>query len=258
MLINIIKLKTIVLLLKIFAFFLAHRNFGNVIHDIVQKYTSLSKPQQRKYKKSSIKVKKAELHLNVLSNCRSFNVVPKFFALNLPYSNDENTQFVRTWLLRSAIKKGKDDRFKLEKELKKNHSKVCSIFNVIDQYIVSSLIKKNVMVMVKSIVLIHEKKFRNLTQNTLLPFTSTDTVLSLSSSKLTDEEMNILRYRLKHSIKPNFINKTDILSTFDLIHRTMSRFKRSERHWRSKSQNFIPCEYLYQFIQTNKKRLAET
>ena len=112
--------------------------------------------------------------------------------------------------------------------------------------------------MVKSIVLIHEKKFRNLTQNTLLPFTSTDTVLSLSSSKLTDEEMNILRYGLKHSIKPNFINKTDILSTFDLIHRTMSRFKRSERHWRSKNQNFIPCEYLYQFIQTNKKRLAET
>ena len=31
-------------------------------------------------------------------------------------------------------------------------------------------------------------------QNTVLPFTSTDTVLNLSSSKLTDEEMNILRY----------------------------------------------------------------
>ena len=77
--------------------------------------------------------------------------------------------------------------------------------------------------MVKSTVLSHEKKLRNLTQNTVLPFTSTDTVFNLSSSKLTDEEMNILRYGLKHSIEPNFINKTDIFSTFDFIHHTVSK-----------------------------------
>ena len=77
--------------------------------------------------------------------------------------------------------------------------------------------------MVKSLTLTHEKKLRNLTQNNVLPFTSTDTVLNLSSWKLTDEEMNILKYRLKHSLEPNFINKTDILSTFGFIHRTMSK-----------------------------------
>ena len=75
----------------------------------------------------------------------------------------------------------------------------------------------------KSKILTHEKKLRNLTQNTVLPFISTDTVRNLSSSKLTDEEMNIVRYGLKHSIEPNFINKADILSTFDFIHRTMSK-----------------------------------
>ena len=77
--------------------------------------------------------------------------------------------------------------------------------------------------MVKSTILTHEKKLRNLTQNTVLPFTSTDTVLNLSSSKLFNEEINILRYGLKHFIEPNFINKTDILSTFDFIHQTMSK-----------------------------------
>ena len=107
--------------------------------------------------------------------------------------------------------------------MKKIDSEVCSILNVIDQYIISSVIKKNVKAMVKSTILTHEKKLRNLTQNTVLPCTSTDTVFNLSSSKLTDEEMNILRYGLKHSIEPNFTNKTDIFSTFDFIHQTVSK-----------------------------------
>ena len=70
---------------------------------------------------------------------------------------------------------------------------------------------------------------RNLTQNTVLPFTSTDTVLSLSFSNVTDEKMNILRYGLKHSIEPNFINKTDILSTFDFMHRAMSKVLKDQK-----------------------------
>ena len=117
-----------------------------------------------------------------------------------------------------SVKKRKDERYKLEKEFKKIHSEVCFILNVIDQYIISSLIKKNVKAMVKSPIL-----------TTVLPITSTDTVLNLSSSKLTDEEMNMLRYGLKHSIQPNFMNKTDILSTLDFIQRTMSKDLKDEK-----------------------------
>ena len=35
--------------------------------------------------------------------------------------------------------------------------------------------------------------------------------------------MNILRYGLKHTIEPSFINKPDILSTFGFIHQTMAK-----------------------------------
>ena len=66
----------------------------------MQKYTSLSKSQLPIYEKLSIKVKKNELDLNILSNCRLFNVLLKFFAFNLPYSNDEDTRFIRKRLLR--------------------------------------------------------------------------------------------------------------------------------------------------------------
>ena len=67
----------------------------------MQKYTSLSKSQLPIYEKLSIKVKKNELDLNILSNCRLFNVLLKFFAFNLPYSNDEDTRFIRKRLLRT-------------------------------------------------------------------------------------------------------------------------------------------------------------
>ena len=70
---------------------------------------------------------------------------------------------------------------------------------------------------------------RNLTQNTVLPFTSTDTVLSLSFLNVTDEKMNVLRYGLKHSVEPNFINKTDILSAFDFMHRAMSKVLKDQK-----------------------------
>ena len=86
------------------------------------------------------------------------------------------------------------------------------------------MIKKNVTAMVTSIILTHEKK------NTVLPFTSTDTVLNLSSSKLTDAENNMLRYGLRYSIEQKFINKTDVLSTFDFIRRTMSKDLKDQKN----------------------------
>ena len=54
--------------------------------------------------------------------------------------------------------------------------------------------------MVKLTVKTREKKLKNLTKNSVLPFTSTDTVLNLSSVKLTEEELGILKYGLKHPI----------------------------------------------------------
>ena len=105
-----IKLNRIMIFLKTLGCFITHRNFENVIHNIVQKYTSSSKSQLRKYETFSIKVKKAQLDFNFLSNCCLFNVIPKFLTFNLPYSNDGDTRFIRKILLRSAIKERRKER----------------------------------------------------------------------------------------------------------------------------------------------------
>ena len=63
----------------------------------------------------------------------------------------------------------------------------------------------------------------------MLPFTPTETVLNLSSIKLTEEELGVLKYGLKHPIEPRFINKTDVLTTFDFIHRAMNKDLKDNR-----------------------------
>ena len=82
------------------------------------KYDSLDKSTLRRFEKLSIKLKKADLDLTFRSNCQTFNVFPKFLGYNLQYTNDEDSRFTRKRLLRSAIKKRRDERFRLQKQLR--------------------------------------------------------------------------------------------------------------------------------------------
>ena len=63
----------------------------------------------------------------------------------------------------------------------------------------------------------------------MLLFTPKDTVLNLLSIKLTQEELGVLKYGLKHPIEPRFINKTDVLTLFDFIHRAMNKNLKDNR-----------------------------
>ena len=54
-----------------------------------------------------------------------------------------------------------------------------------------------------------------MTKNTQVPFTSDEIIKNLSNYKLTEEEVEILKYGLKHPIEPKPLLKTDILATFE-------------------------------------------
>ena len=68
--------------------------------------------------------------------------------------------------------------------------------------------------MVKTTVRTHEKKLKELTRNDVLPFTPAEAVLNLSGTSLSDDELEILKYGLEHSIETLHIKKTDVLTTF--------------------------------------------
>ena len=64
----------------------------------------------------------------------------------------------------------------------------------VDLYIFKKCIKHNVGKAVNNLISSHEKKLKNLTKNTQIPFTPEETIKKLSSYKLTDEEGEILKY----------------------------------------------------------------
>ena len=84
---DMVKIKTVVNILKILANFTVHRNFGNLIYDFEQKYDTLNVEQLQKYEKTRKKIRKAELDLTFLMNCQTLNVVPKFLSFDLPNVN---------------------------------------------------------------------------------------------------------------------------------------------------------------------------
>ena len=63
----------------------------------------------------------------------------------------------------------------------------------------------------------------------MVPFTPVETVLNLSSTRLSHNELEILKYGLKQSIEPLHINKTDVLTTLDFIHPSMSKDLKHEK-----------------------------
>ena len=67
-------------------------------------------------------------------------------------------------------------------------------------------IDHNVKKGVKEFIKTHEKKLKNLTKNSVLPFPSDEVVTNLSSVILNADQLNVLKDRLAHSICPPSIN----------------------------------------------------
>ena len=88
----------------------------------------------------------------------------------------------------------------------------------VDLYILKKCIRHNVEEAVNNVISTHEKKLKNLMKIIQIPVTSDETIKNLSSSELMEEEVEILKYGLKHPIEPKHLLKTDILATFEQTH----------------------------------------
>ena len=134
----------------------------------------------------------------------------------------ESSRFIRKRLLRSALKKreGKLQKLKIDYDniLKDLKLKLMSI----DIYILKRCINHNFQNAVKNVIKTHEKELRNLTKNIQRLFTSDETIKNFSLYKLTEAKTSMLKVGLKQPIEPKMLTKTNILSTFEYIHRTLS------------------------------------
>ena len=83
------------------------------------------------------------------------------------------------------------------KKLEKDHAKILPTLTMtlssIDLYILKKCIRHNVGKAVNNVVSTYEKKLKNLMKNTQITFTSDEIIKNLSSYKLTEEEVEILK-----------------------------------------------------------------
>ena len=208
--------------IKICALFIINRPFGSVIYDLGVKYRDrgeISVTKLRKLEKVSLKSRKAELDLRFLNNCKSLGVFPKFLCFHLPANSDAGS--IRKQLLRSAIRSRSGIHKKLYNERVKLEKDVYSALNSIDAYILRRCIQHNIDKSIERTTRTHEKKLRYLTRNTTLPFTHHDTVFNLSSYRLTDQQLDILKNGLTYSICPPKLDRASVFTSFEQIHKTM-------------------------------------
>ena len=188
-------------------------------------------PDFRSLEKLTVKKRKAELDVNFLKDCKSFNVFPKFICFPLPNVNYTDINAIRRRLLRSAISKRSRELHKLNRDLANKTNDLQHILSPVDWYILQKALDKNVCQRINKLLMTHRKKIKTLTKNKSLPFTHNETVTNLSSHQLKDEELELLKNGLNYSIKPPKLNETDILSTFEKIHYTLKTKTKDEESY---------------------------
>ena len=214
------KIINIVFYLNALVKFVLLRPFGNIIHDLACKYNGLCKVGDfRKLERLTYKAKKFNADIVFLKNCQTLSVYPKFICFELPNVNTNDVKSIRKKLLKSALHKRCKEQKQIKKELEHLTQCIKAKLNSVDWYILSKLIKKNVNKKMKSAIWTHEKKLRNLTKNHVLPFTSKEIVSNMSSYKLSDEELDILKNGLSFSIPPLKISKSDVFTSFEMLNR---------------------------------------
>ena len=196
-----------------------------MIHDIAAKYEeTISITDLRKFEKLSLKIRKAKLDIRFLKNCRSFSVVlPNFTKVNLPKVSKSDITYIRKQLPKNAISRRIKENHNLIRTLDKLTNKIDKVLSRLDFYILIRLVFQNVSNETNRFVKIHQEKLENLTRNAALPFSPEKTVTNISTYVLTSDELEILKFGLKHSIRPPKLSKAEIFTCFEQINYTMNK-----------------------------------
>ena len=91
--------------------------------------------------------------------------------------------------------------------------------NNFDWFNLVKILKQNVKNKENAVPKTHQKKIRNLTMNSTNPFTHREVVKNLCSKYLTNEELDLLKFSLHHSLPPSRIYKTNVFVSFEMMHR---------------------------------------
>ena len=218
------RFKAIVVFISFIIRLAIRRNFGEIIHDIAAKNEpNIKKSDLRKYEKLSIKRQKALLDIKFLTDCKNFNVCPKFLVFSIPYGNDDDHRAIRKRLLKSALQKRHKESVKFQNELSILEKNLIAALPGFDFLLLRRAVRRNVGQEMEKTSYVHRKKLKALTHNSVLPFNADETIQNLSSYELSAAEADLLKNGLSFAIPPKAVNALDIQATFEMVNRQVCK-----------------------------------
>ena len=124
----------------------------------------------------------------------------KFLCFDVPHADYSDRRNIQRKMLKSVESKRIKEHDQLVKAHAKQDEKVRETLSTIDYFILQQAITKNVNDMVMKTVEHHENKLHELTENTSLPFASSEVITNLSENSLKTEEDELLRNGLDFGI----------------------------------------------------------
>ena len=125
--------------------------------------------------------------------------------------------------MKSASHKRCQEQKNLPVDLEKKIQFIKSRCNGITWFLLYKSIQRNAKKEGSNILKTHQKKLRNLTRNTMLPFELDDVVTNLSKYRLNVGEIDLLKNGLEFSIPPRFLKKTNVFCQFNMIAKFMTQ-----------------------------------
>ena len=248
-------LKNVIFIQTILSFMLS-RKIMNIYNDIARKYGNARVKNFWKYGKLEYKKNKLKLDIDFLNNCKQLGVHPKFLIFKLPNVSNKDPLWIRKRLLRSTIIKRNTELLHLSKELSLSENFLSAQLSTIDFYILTKSITSHNKKSLEKSLYTQQKKLSSLTRDCNLPiFTANETITNLTQYKLSQEESDLLKAGLYFSIQPDKIQKSEIFTTFEKIHRSFLNNLKSEE---TKSQIKAHLSYLANIYFYNYKPSPRT
>ena len=126
---------------------------------------------------------------------------------------------IKKKLRKNAIHKRIREKNDFDKKIKNVELQIKHKLKNFDWYILVKLLKRNVKNKENAVLKTHQKKIENLTKNSANPFTHREVVKNLSSKHLINEELDLLKFCLHHSLPLSRIYKTNVFVSFEMMHR---------------------------------------
>ena len=183
------------------------------------------------------------------SRTRRIQFITFIFVKLLKVSNKDALS-IRNRLLCSAIKKRNKELHHVSKELSQYETFLFKQLSLIDFYILNRSITSHNKKLLQKLLNTQHKKLSSLTRNcSLLTFTSNETITNLTQYELCQEEFDLLKAGLYFSIQPDKIQKFEIFTTFEKIHRSfISNLKSEETKNQIKAHlSYLANSYFYNY-----------